>query len=58
MLVYCGVIECKWNDGEGMCNGPVHPTGQQFLSLYETLGGEAMCSDLEYREEDENESED
>ena len=53
MIVYCNVKQCVWNE-DGQCAGPKQPAGHVALYVEETLSGQAMCMDLRYRgDEDE-----
>lgn len=50
MIVYCDCESCVWND-DGMCKGPEQPAGHVALYIEETLGGQAICTDKQEREE-------
>lgn len=52
MIVYCNLKQCVWND-DGQCAGPKQPAGHVALYISETLGGQAMCTDLKYRDDDD-----
>lgn len=50
MTVYCEDRDCVHNnDGQCECRWD---TGQEAISLVETLGGQVVCSDQKDREEE------
>ena len=49
MIVYCGDENCIHNN-DGICECR-WDTGQEAISLIETLGGQIICSDQKDREE-------
>lgn len=55
MLVYCNVKQCIWNE-DGQCAGPKQPAGHVALYIEETLGGQAMCVDLRYRDDEDEQA--
>lgn len=52
MIVYCGDERCIHNK-DGVCENK-SLTGQEAISLIETLGGSVICSDQRDREEDDD----
>ena len=50
MIVYCDCEDCK-NNKDRMCE-KTQPVGTQFITVSQTLGGQAICDDYEPREED------
>lgn len=56
MIVYCDQCICVWNEN-GQCSGPKQPAGHVALYIRETLGGQAICTDMEYKEGWEEEQE-
>ena len=55
MIVYCNVKQCIWNE-DGQCAGPKQPAGHVALYIEETLGGQAMCVDLRYRDDEDEQA--
>jgi len=49
MIVHCNQRICKWNK-DGYCDGPKQPSGEVALYISGTLGGQAICTDMEYKE--------
>lgn len=45
MIVYCSCESCKWNE-DGQCMGPKQPGGHVALYIDETIGGQAICTDM------------
>ena len=56
MIVYCDQRICVWNE-DGQCSGPKQPAGHVALYIRETLGGQAICTDMRYKDGWENERE-
>lgn len=57
MIVYCDQKICVWNE-DGRCSGPKQPAGHIALYIKETLGGQAICTDMRYKDGWEDEQDD
>ena len=56
MIVYCDQHICVWNE-DGQCSGPKQPAGHTALYISETLSGQAICTDMRYKDGWEEEQE-
>ena len=52
MIVYCSQKRCVWNE-DGTCADHKQPAGHTGLYIEETLSGQAICSDMRYKEDDD-----
>ena len=50
MIVYCDRESCVWNE-DGKCKGPEQPAGHTAIYIQETLGGQAICTDMKEKED-------
>lgn len=56
MIVYCNQKLCKYYcEEDGTCADHKQPGGHTALYIEATLGGQAICGDMEYKEGWENE---
>ena len=49
MVIYCNQKLCKWNE-DGECADHKQQAGHFALYIEATLGGQAICADMEYKE--------